>query len=158
MSNVPEHTPPAGERDPLLAELFAQEVPEVASGQVEVRAAVREPHVLAKVLVRSSDPAIDPMEACTGSGAIHVDRIAERLEGERIELLLWHDSPEVLIARALGARAVQKVAVDWEKEVATVTVAYADAGAVVGRRGINIELAQRLCGWRLNIDVTDLPP
>jgi N utilization substance protein A len=134
-----------------LARLFAQEVPEIASGVVEIKAIARKPGVRSKLLVQSRDPGIDAVGVCVGKRGSRIKRIVDQLDGERIDLFRWNDSPEELIANALQPAAIEKVILHPAQHRAVVVVKEDQRSWVEGRQGENRELASRLCGWLIEV-------
>ncbi len=139
--------------DDSLAALFAQEVPEIAAGTVEIRAIARIPGRRIKVAVRSDDPEMDPVGACVGPKGSRVQRIIEQLGGERIDLFPWSDTPERLIRLALAPAIVSSVELDQIAHSALVRVKKDQVQAAVGPRGDNVELAGRITGWTLDVEI-----
>ncbi|SRR6266567_4508072 len=139
----------------FIYKLFAAEITEVASGVIEIRAVAREPRVCSKVAVYSRDPSIDCVRVCLGAQNRHIDEIGTSLGSERIDLIPWTNSADELIARALTPARVEHVALDHGKHQATITVTRDQLRIAVGRRGHNIELASRLCGWPLWVEVRE---
>src|SRR5437660_1517855 len=92
-----------------IKQLFFQEIPEIATGIVQIKAIARKPGVLTKVAVQRQVSDVDAVRACTGPGGTRIRRIVERLGGERTDVFLWHDTPEKLIANALQPAKVEKV-------------------------------------------------
>lgn len=139
----------------LIAELFAQEVPEVASGLVEIIGVARKVGHRSKVAVRSHDPNVDCIGVCVGVRGCRIKNIVDRLGGERIDLFRWSDSPEKLIANALQPAVIERVDLYTAQHRAVVVVKQEQVSLVNGHRGMNRELASRLCGWQ--IDIEQLP-
>jgi len=139
--------------DDSLAALFAQEVPEIAAGTVEIRAIARIPGRRVKVAVRSDDPEMDAVGACVGPKGSRVQRIIQQLGGERIDLFPWSDTPERLIRLALAPAMVSSVELDQTAHSALVRVKKDQVQAAVGPRGDNVELAGRITGWTLNLEI-----
>jgi N utilization substance protein A len=133
-----------------IARLFARFVPEVESGVVEVKAAVRMPGKEMKVAVLSHERRVDAVKSCTA----HVKKICDELGDKRIQITLWSDSPEQLIRQAVPLGVLGMVTLDDAKHKAVVELAPEDF-AVATRFG-NVELASRLSGW--DIELRQLPP
>jgi N utilization substance protein A len=142
-----------GESERLM-QLFAQEVPEIAAGIVEVLAVARNAGVRSKVAVRSRVPHVDAISVCVGIGASRIQRIIDQLNGERVELVRWDASPERLIANALQPARIDKVILDLPQHRAMVMVPKDDVSLAIGRGGENRELASRLCGWEIDVVAT----
>ena len=120
--------------DDFVAGLFAQEVPEIAAGNVEIRATARIPGCRTKVAVRSDDPEMDAAAACVGPKGSRVQRIVERLGGERIDLFPWAETPERLIKLALAPAIITSVELDQSAHSALVRVKKDQVQAAVGPR------------------------
>jgi N utilization substance protein A len=136
----------------LNARLFAQEIPEVTSGQVEIMGIARKVGHCTKMALRSHDSRIDCIGVCVGFRGSRIKTIVDRLGYERIDLLRWSASPEEFIASALQPALVEKVTLYPAQHRAIVTVKTDQVSLVNGRGGINRELASRLCGWQIEID------
>jgi transcription termination/antitermination protein NusA len=137
----------------LIARLFAQEIPEVTSGQVEIMGIARSVGYRTKMAVRSHDPRVDCIGVCVGNRGRRIKAIVDRLGFERIDLLRWSDSPEQMIASALQPAAIEKVTLYPAQHRALVIVKADQLSLVHGRGGINRELASRLCCWQIDIEV-----
>jgi N utilization substance protein A len=136
----------------LVAGLFAREVPEVASGAVEIVAIAREAGHRTKIAVRSHQQGLNPMGACVGPQAARVRAVVAELHGEKIDIALWSDDPAVLLEGALSpARVLDVVIVDAVARVARVTVPDYQLSLAIGREGQNARLAARLTGWKIDI-------
>src|SRR4051812_26621013 len=106
----------------LVAELFAQEVPEIAAGSVEIRAIARKPGYRSKLALQSRDPRVDCVGACVGVRGYHIKNIVDVLGGERIDLFRWDDSPQRLIANALQPAAIERIILHPAQHRAVVVV------------------------------------
>jgi N utilization substance protein A len=132
--------------------LLSEEIPEIANGLVEIKAVARIPGIRSKIAILSQSPNIDAMGVCVGVGGCRLHRIIDRLNGERIELVTWHDAMETLIANALQPAKIDQVHLDLAQERATVVVTEDQLSLVSGSSGSqNRELASRLCGWELEV-------
>jgi N utilization substance protein A len=134
-----------------VARLFAQEVPEITAGDVQIKAIARKAGVRCKLASQSSAPGIDALGVCVGVRGSRMRRIVEQLEGERVDVILWDDSPERLIANALQPVKVEKVILHPAQHRATVVVKEDQVSLALGRRGVNRDLASRLCGWEIDV-------
>jgi len=141
----------AEDMDPV-ARAFVQEVPEIASGQVEIKAIARIPGYRSKVAVHSGDPNVDCVDVCVGRRAIRIRNIVDLLGGERVELVRWSDSPEVLIARALVPADIEKVTLYPSEHRAIVLIKHDQRSLVLGRWGITRKLASELSGWKIQFE------
>jgi N utilization substance protein A len=135
----------------FLAGLFAQEVPEIYDGVIEVRAVAREPGSRAKMAVYSRDSNIDPVGSCVGVRGSRVQAVIAELQGEKIDIIPWSSDPATFVVSALAPAEVSKVVIDEDKRRIAVIVATEQLSLAIGRRGQNVRLASQLTGW--NIDV-----
>ena len=135
----------------LLKRLFELEVPEIHDGIVEIKGAVREPGVRAKIAVDSRDERVDPVGACVGPRGIRVQAVVAELRGERIDVIRWAEEPEEFVANALSPAKVTKVILEPETRVARVIVPDHQLSLAIGKEGQNARLAARLTGWKIDI-------
>ncbi len=136
-----------------MLKLFAQEVPEVYEGVIEIRAIARDPGSRAKIAVISNNSAIDPVGACVGMRGSRVQTIVNELHGERIDVIPWSPDPTVFIGQALQPARVVEVLLDEENRKASVLVPSEEENQskAIGRRGQNVRLAAKLTGWQIDI-------
>jgi N utilization substance protein A len=139
----------------IIARLFAQEVPEIAAGTIEIKAIARKPGYRSKVALESHDPQVDCIAGCVGVRGARIKKIVDALGGERVDLFPWHESPEKLIRNALQPAAIDKVVLDPERHQAVVIVKAEQAPLVRGHHGENQELASQLCGWEIELEVEE---
>jgi N utilization substance protein A len=135
----------------VIARLFAQEVPEIASGVVEIKAIARRPGNRSKLALYSHDPRVDCVGVCVGVRGSRIKNIIDQLDGERIDLIRWSDSPETLIGCALQPAVIESVTLHPARHRATVVVGEDSLSLAHGRGDANRELASRLCGWEIEI-------
>lgn len=135
----------------LLRHLFTREVPEISDGSVVIKALVRDTGGRSKVAVAATNPAIDPVGTCIGTGGSRVKNIIRELKGENIDIIPWSDNPEKLIADALAPAKVKQVKCDPKTNVAAVYLDADQQAVAVGKKGLNIRLASRLTHWTINI-------
>jgi N utilization substance protein A len=135
----------------LLIELFRLEVPEIADGLIEVKAAARDPGSRAKIGVRSREPRIDPIGACVGMRGSRVQAVSNELAGERVDIVLWDDNPARFVVNAMAPAEVSSIVVDEESGSMDVAVAESQLSLAIGRGGQNVRLASELTGWELNV-------
>lgn len=135
----------------FMAALFAQEVPEVYDGIIEIVAVARDPGSRAKIGVRSNDGAIDPVGACVGMRGSRVQAVVNELQGERIDIIPWNDDAATLIVNALQPAEVAKVVLDEDENRIEVVVPDDQLSLAIGRRGQNVRLASQLSGWAIDI-------
>ncbi len=135
----------------FMARLFAQEVPEVYEGVIEIKAAARDPGSRAKIAVLSHDSSIDPVGACVGMRGARVQAVVGELQGEKIDIIPWSPDPATFIVNALQPAEVSKVVLDPEDARVEVVVHEAQLSLAIGRRGQNVRLASQLTGWSIDI-------
>jgi N utilization substance protein A len=135
----------------FMAKLFAQEVPEVYDGVIEIRAVARDPGSRAKMAVVSNDSSIDPVGACVGMRGSRVQAVVAELQGEKIDIIQWSPDEPTFIVNALAPAEVSKVVLDEEDERVEVVVPDEQLSLAIGRRGQNVRLASQLTGWQIDI-------
>jgi len=138
-------------RPQLVQRLFEQEIPEIADGVIEIRAISREPGYRSKVAVISSDNRIDCVGACVGVRGNRIKNIVEELGGERIDIVRWNDDLQVLVPNALQPAEVDEVILCQMLGRGIVLVREDQLSLAIGRRGQNVRLASKLCGWDIEI-------
>jgi N utilization substance protein A len=138
-------------RPQLVQRLFEQEIPEIADGVIEIRAIAREPGYRSKVAVISSDNRIDCVGACVGVRGNRIKNIVEELGGERIDIVRWNDDLQVLVPNALQPAEVDEVILCQMLGRGIVLVREDQLSLAIGRRGQNVRLASKLCGWDIEI-------
>jgi N utilization substance protein A len=134
-----------------MAKLFAQEVPEIYDGIVEVRAVARDPGSRAKIAVTSRDSSIDPVGACVGMRGSRVQAVVGELQGEKVDIIPWSMDNATFIVNALQPAEVVKVVLDEEADRIEVVVPDDQLSLAIGRRGQNVRLASQLTGWDIDI-------
>ncbi len=135
----------------FIERLFEVEVPEVAEHIIEIRALAREAGYRSKVAVTSIDSKVDAVGACVGVRGSRIKNIVDELGGEKIDIVRWNESSQILIQNALKPAEVQEVALCFELGKATVVVAEDQLSLAIGKRGQNVRLAARLTGWDIDI-------
>ena len=135
----------------LIKRLFELEVPEIANGIVEIKAAAREPGHRTKIAVWSNDPNVDPVGACVGARGARVRMVTTELRGEKVDIVPYSDDPREFVMRALQPAKVKEVILDEESGTATVIVNDYQLSLAIGKEGQNARLAARLTGWRIDI-------
>ena len=135
----------------FMAELFAQEVPEVYDGVIEIKSVARDSGSRAKIAVISHDSSIDPVGACVGMRGSRVQAVVGELQGEKIDIVPWSADPATFVVNALAPAAITKVIVDEEKDQMTVVVSEDQLSLAIGRRGQNVRLASQLTGWQIEL-------
>jgi len=135
----------------FMAKLFAQEVPEIYDGIIEIRAVARDPGSRAKIAVISNDSGIDPVGACVGMRGSRVQAVVAELQGEKIDIIPWSQDPATFVVNALAPAEVAKVVMDEEQRRIEVVVPDEQLSLAIGRRGQNVRLASQLTGWDIDI-------
>lgn len=141
----------------FLSKLFEAEVPEMASGVVEVKAVVREPGSRAKIAVFSNDEHVDPVGSLVGQRGVRVAVVTSELGGEKIDVIEWSTNPADFVKEALKPAQVQEVKIFEDESRAEVTVADDQQSLAIGRGGQNVRLAARLTGWKIDIKSAGVP-
>jgi N utilization substance protein A len=142
-------------RPQLVERLFEQEIPEIAEGVISVHALSREPGYRSKVAVSSTDTRVDCVGACVGVRGNRIKNIIDELGGERIDIVRWDNDPNVLIPNALQPAKVDQVLLCQMLGRAIVLVNEDQLSLAIGRRGQNVRLASKLCGWDIEIMTSD---
>ena len=138
-------------RPEFMAKLFAQEVPEIYDGIVEIKSVARDPGSRAKIAVISKDSSIDPVGACVGMRGARVQAVVGELQGEKIDIIQWSADAATFIVNALAPAEVAKVVLDEDAERIEVVVPDEQLSLAIGRRGQNVRLASQLTGWAIDI-------
>ena len=139
----------------LVQRLFEQEIPEIAEGVIEIRSIAREPGYRTKVAVSSMDQRVDCVGACVGVRGNRIKNIVDELSGERIDIVRWSDDRQVLIPNALQPAEVEEVILCQMLGRAIVLVREDQLSLAIGKRGQNVRLASKLCGWDIEIMTRD---
>src|SRR4051794_29312746 len=135
----------------FMAKLFAQEVPEIYDGIIEVKAVARDPGSRAKIAVISRDSSVDPVGACVGMRGSRVQAVVNELQGEKIDIIPWSPDIATFVVNALAPAEGAKVVLDEDKERISVVVPDQQLSLAIGRRGQNVRLASQLTGWDIDI-------
>jgi N utilization substance protein A len=135
----------------FLAKLFAQEVPEIYDGIIEIKAVARDPGSRAKMAVISRDSSIDPVGACVGMRGSRVQAVVQELQGEKIDIIPWSPQSATFVVNALAPAEVTKVVLDEEAGRVEVVVPDEQLSLAIGRRGQNVRLASQLTRWDIDI-------
>ncbi len=139
----------------FIRRLFELEVPEISENIIEIRAMVREAGYRSKVAVASFDEKVDPVGACVGVRGSRIKNIVDELGGEKIDIVRWNESSQVLIANGLMPAKVSEIALCFELGRATVVVDEDQLSLAIGKHGQNVRLAARLTGWDIDILTPD---
>ena len=135
----------------LIRRLFEREVPEVGERTIEIKALAREPGHRTKIAVSSIDSKVDAVGACVGVRGSRIKNIVDELGGEKIDIVRWNESSQILISNALKPAEVAEVSLCFELGRATVVVNEDQLSLAIGKRGQNVRLAARLTGWDIDI-------
>lgn len=135
----------------FMAKLFAQEVPEIYEGVIEIKSVARDPGSRAKISVISHDSSLDPVGACIGMRGSRVQAVVKELQGEKIDIIPWTENPTAFISQALQPAAVSRIYVDEAAGRVEVVVPEEQLSLAIGRRGQNVRLASNLSGWEIDI-------
>ncbi len=128
----------------FMIELFKLEVPEVGQGLVEIKGCARDPGDRAKIAVLAHDSRTDPIGACIGMRGSRVQAVSNDLNGERVDIILWHENPAQFVINAMAPAEVQSIIMAEDK-----------LSQAIGRGGQNVRLASKLTGWQLNVMTQD---
>ena len=135
----------------FIRRLFELEVPEISEKIIEIKALAREASYRTKVAVISFDEKVDPVGACVGVRGSRIKNIVDELGGEKIDIVRWNESSQVLVANALMPAQVSEIALCFELGRATVVVDEDQLSLAIGKHGQNVRLAARLTGWDIDI-------
>jgi transcription termination/antitermination protein NusA len=135
----------------FMKKLFAQEVPEIYDGIIEIKAAARDPGSRAKIGVISYDSSIDPVGACVGMKGSRVQAVVQEMQGEKIDIIPWSEDAATFIVNALQPATVSRVVLDEEESRIEVVVPDDQLSLAIGRRGQNVRLASQLTGRAIDI-------
>lgn len=140
----------------FLQRLFELEIPEVFEKLVEIKKIVRIPGYKSKVAVVSHDKNIDPVGTCVGIGGARIKPILKELGGEKIDVIVWNDSPEILIRDSLKPAQINRVEI-IDEENANVWLNDDQRSLAIGRMGQNISLGSRLSGYNIHLMKSEEP-
>jgi len=139
----------------LLRKLFESEVPEIASGVVEIKALSREAGARSKVAVSSEDVDVDAVGACVGLRGIRIQNVVNELLGEKIDVVDWNEDPKVLITNSLSPASVSNVSINIDDNSAIVTVPKKQLSLAIGKEGQNARLAAKLTLWKIDVQAEE---
>jgi N utilization substance protein A len=134
-----------------MAKLFAQEVPEIYDGIIEIKSVARDPGSRAKIAVHSNDSSIDPVGACVGMRGSRVQAVVSELQGEKIDIIPWSPDTATFVVNAMAPAEVIKVVIDEDAHRIEMVVPDDQLSLAIGRRGQNVRLASILTGWDIDI-------
>lgn len=135
----------------LVKRLFEAEVSEVRDGTVEVVNVSREPGIRSKVTVKSNNKAVDPLGACVGVNGARVNAIVNELRGEKIDIVPYSENAAIYVENAISPAKVVSVIADDVARTAKVVVPDYQLSLAIGKEGINVRLAAKLTGFKIDI-------
>src|SRR5437868_628421 len=135
----------------FVRRLFENEIPEIGDRTIEIKAIAREAGYRTKIAVSSIDMKVDCVGACVGVRGSRIKNIVDELGGERIDIVRWNDSLQVLIPNALQPAQIEEVFLYPRLGRAIVLVKEDQLSLAIGRRGQNVRLASKLVGWDIEI-------
>ena len=135
----------------FIRRLVEVEVPEVSERIIEIKAMAREAGYRTKVAVSSIDSRVDAVGACVGVRGSRIKNIVDELNGEKIDIVRWNESSQILIQNALKPAEVNEINLCFELGRATVVVRDDQLSLAIGQRGQNVRLASELTGWGIEI-------
>ncbi|TQL17032.1 NusA antitermination factor [Zymomonas mobilis] len=135
----------------FMKKLFAQEVPEIYDGLIEIKACSRDPGSRAKIAVVSQDNAIDPVGACVGMKGSRVQAVVQEVQGEKIDIIPWSEDMATFVVNSLQPAQVSRVVIDEDDSRIEAVVPDDQLSLAIGRRGQNVRLASQLTGSAIDI-------
>lgn len=136
----------------FLGKLLEIETPEIANGLIEIKAIVRQPGERAKVAVFTAEKDIDPVGACVGVRGNRIQAISKELQGEKIDIIIWSSDPVAYAQRALSPAKIENISIiNQEDKILRAFVPKNQLSLAIGKKGINVKLASRLIGWKIEI-------
>ena len=135
----------------LVAALFAQEIPEISNGVVEIKDIARESGSRTKVAVSTNDDMIDPIGSCIGQRGTRIQTIIRELGGEKVDVVMWSEDEEEYIANSLSPAKVISLELDRAEQLALVKVTPDQLSLAIGKGGQNVRLAAKLTGWKITV-------
>lgn len=135
----------------VVAALFAQEIPEILSGIVEIKNIAREAGSRTKVAVATTDDAIDPIGSCIGQRGTRIQTIIRELGGEKVDVVVWSANEAEYISGALSPAKILEVELRQDERLAVVKVQPDQLSLAIGKGGQNVRLAAKLTGWKITI-------
>ncbi len=134
-----------------MVKLFEIEVPEIYDGIVQIMAAAREPGQRAKIAVYSKDSAVDGVGACVGMKGSRVQNVVQELKGEKIDIVEWDEDITRFACNALAPAEISRVFLDEANKEMEIVVPDSQLSLAIGKRGVNVRLAAKLTGWKIDI-------
>lgn len=144
--------------DDFVKKVFAREVPEIASGSVEIVGVAREAGIRTKIAVRSTQSGVDPVGSCVGQKGVRVQAVTTELGGERVDIIPWSESIEELIKATLAPVEIISLKIDEKNKTAVVKVPEDQLSLAIGKDGQNVRLAGKLTGYKIEIESGEAAP
>lgn len=142
----------------LIEGLLRREVPEVASGNVTVKAIVREPGSRAKIAVFSEQSGIDPVGSCVGQKGVRIQAVIDAIDGlEKIDVIQWNSDPTKFLTNALSPAKNLSIEINEKEKMATVKALQEELPLIIGKEGQNVRLASKLTGYNIEVEGTTEP-
>ncbi|MBT5419613.1 MAG: transcription termination factor NusA [Candidatus Cloacimonetes bacterium] len=138
-------------RPEFVKKIFESEIPEITSGEIEIKKIVREPGMRTKVSVHSNNAEVDATAACLGPHGVRIEAIRKELNSELVDIVVWDSAPEQLIANAIGPDLVEKVYLADRGKFARIIVNRDNKNLAIGKKGKNVKLAAKLTDFKLDI-------
>lgn len=135
----------------FVKKLFELEIPEITSGDVVIKDIARDAGNRTKISVCATKPNVDALGACVGNRGVRINQIVSEINGEKIDLVLYSDDPLEYIARALSPAKVLSVETNESLKVSRVIVPKDKLSLAIGKNGVNVRLAARLTGWKIDV-------
>jgi transcription termination/antitermination protein NusA len=135
----------------LVVKLFEREVPEVATGAVEITSIAREAGVRTKLIVRSAQSGVDPVGSCVGQRGVRVQKVIEELNNEKVDIIPFAEDNEQLLKASLAPAESLVIEIDEKKKMVTVIAPDDQLSLVIGRGGQNVRLAAKLTGYQITV-------
>ncbi|MCD6429656.1 MAG: transcription termination/antitermination protein NusA [Deltaproteobacteria bacterium] len=135
----------------FLIRLFEVEVPEIFEGVIKIMGATREPGLRSKIAVSTNDHDVDPVGACVGVRGSRVQNVVQELKGEKIDIIRWNPDPVRYVCNAISPAEINKIILDEERHMMEIVVLDEQLSLAIGRRGLNVRLAAKLTGWKLDV-------
>ncbi len=140
----------------VVKKLFESEVPEIATGTVEIKGVAREAGGRTKIAVATSADGVDPVGSFVGQRGIRVQSVMNEIGGEKIDIILWDEDPKIYIENALSPAKITEINIDEKEQKAIIKVPEDQLSLAIGKQGQNVRLAAKLTGWNIDIEGTDI--
>lgn len=141
----------------LIRGLFENEVPEIATGTVEIKSIAREPGSRTKIAVIANEEGVDPVGSCVGQRGTRVQAILSEIGEEKIDIVLWDEDVEQFIMNSLSPAKTEKIAISSKEHKAIISVSKENLSLAIGKGGQNVRLASKLSGWGIDIIEAEKP-